>query len=374
LGEDKLRAKTEWIWVVLMFIPLILIFSCSRQKTEWRGSIEEAEGVTIVKNPKEPMYKKNIFRFEEELCIGEAEGDENYMFSQIGSVAVDDEERIFVADWKESHIKVFDRDGSYLLTIGKKGQGPGEFERVSSIQITEQKELMVFDGNSRRLSFFTPRGELLRSQGTSEIQALNIKMNSEGYFFVSKAMLDPQNFLAVTELDVYDSDLNKITNIARSEPQDVLTPHQPFGVWQLIPNDFIIYGYNLAYEFYIFDPSGKPLKKIIKNYDPVKITDEEKRERLKGMEQPENKETPEFYPAYRKFTVDDENRIFVQTWERPKKGKGYCHDVFDLEGRYIGKVAFEFSPQIWKLGKFYTIEEDEDGFQCVRRYKASWKI
>jgi hypothetical protein len=162
-----MRAKTDWIPVLLMVIPSILIFCCGRQKTEWKGSVEESEGVTIVKNPKEPMYKKNIFRIEEELRIGEAEGDENYMFSQIGSIAVDDEGKIFVADWKESHIKVFNQKGNYLLTIGRKGQGPGEFEKVSSIQITKKKELMVFDGNSRRLSFFTPDGELLRSQGTS---------------------------------------------------------------------------------------------------------------------------------------------------------------------------------------------------------------
>jgi hypothetical protein len=214
----------------------------------------------------------------------------------------------------------------------------------------------------------------LRSQMTSEIQALNIKMNSEGHFLVSKATLDSQNFMAVTELDIYDSDLNKLTNIARSEPRDVLTPFQPFVVWQLSQNDFIIYGYNITYEFYILDPSGKTLKKIMKNYDPVKITEEEKKESLKSMEQPENKETPEFYPAYRKFAVDDEDRIFVQIWDRPKKGEGYYTDVFDPEGRYMAKVAFRFSPQIWKFGKYYTIEEDEDGFQCVKRYKVSWKI
>jgi hypothetical protein len=31
-------------------------FCCSSQKTEWHGTIEEADGVTVVKNPKEPMY------------------------------------------------------------------------------------------------------------------------------------------------------------------------------------------------------------------------------------------------------------------------------------------------------------------------------
>ncbi len=140
MGEDKLRVKTEWIPVVLMFIPLILIFSCGRQKAEWKGTIEVVDGVTVVKNTKEPMYNREIFHFEEELCIGEAEGDEKYMFTQIASICVDDEGRIFVADWKESHIKVFDKDGRYLMTIGRKGQGPGEFESIHAIQITNQTD------------------------------------------------------------------------------------------------------------------------------------------------------------------------------------------------------------------------------------------
>ena len=357
-----------------MFILVIsfLMSACCQQKDKWRGTIEDVDGVTVVKNPLEPMYSREILHLEEELCIGEAEGDEKSMFSQISSIAVDEEERIFIADWKESHIKVFEKDGCYLMTTGRKGQGPGEFENINAMQLTYKKELMVFDGNSRRLTFFFPGGELKRSQSTIDIQALSIKMNSVGHFLASKVRLDPKSFLAVTELDVYDSDLNKIANIAVSELQDVFTPFQPFLVWHLAQDDRIVYGNNLTYEFYILDPTGRPLKKIIKNNDPVKITEEEKKEALRRLEQPENKKVPDFHPAYRKFSVDEENRIFVQTWERAEKKEGYYHDVFDHEGKFITKVLFKFSPQIWKFGKFYTIEEDEEGYQYVKRYKAAW--
>jgi hypothetical protein len=58
--------------------------SCVQQKTEWKGSIEEKDGVRIVKNPKEPMYDEGVFQVEENLSIGIREGNENYMFSQAG--------------------------------------------------------------------------------------------------------------------------------------------------------------------------------------------------------------------------------------------------------------------------------------------------
>jgi len=48
---------------------------------------------------------------EEELSIGEKEGKEEYIFSYITDIGVDEEERIYIIDSKESHIKVFNRMG-----------------------------------------------------------------------------------------------------------------------------------------------------------------------------------------------------------------------------------------------------------------------
>ena len=94
------------ICVSVVILSIIILFiSCSQEKTEWKGTIAEVDGVTVVKNPKEPMYAENVFVLEEELSIGEAEGNEEYMFSQIRDIAVDEEERIYVLEIKESHIK-----------------------------------------------------------------------------------------------------------------------------------------------------------------------------------------------------------------------------------------------------------------------------
>ena len=95
-------------------IPVFMLFTflcCSSQKTDWQGSIEVVDGVTVVKNPKEPMYGEDVFSLEEELSIGDVEGPEEYMFSRMRSVAVDDEERIYILDTTEAHVKVFDQNG-----------------------------------------------------------------------------------------------------------------------------------------------------------------------------------------------------------------------------------------------------------------------
>jgi len=61
----------------LLSLGMIICFSsCGQQKTEWKGTIEEVNGIMVVKNPKEPVYSEDLCVVEEELSIGEAEGDE----------------------------------------------------------------------------------------------------------------------------------------------------------------------------------------------------------------------------------------------------------------------------------------------------------
>ncbi len=62
--------------VILALSILILFSTCRQQNEDWQGTIEEMDGVTVVKNPKEPMYEEDIIKIEEELAIGEAGGRE----------------------------------------------------------------------------------------------------------------------------------------------------------------------------------------------------------------------------------------------------------------------------------------------------------
>ena len=51
-----MKNKTKVISIVLSFSVFFMFVSCQKQKAEWKGTIEEVDGVTIIKNPKEPMY------------------------------------------------------------------------------------------------------------------------------------------------------------------------------------------------------------------------------------------------------------------------------------------------------------------------------
>ncbi len=374
LGEI-MKSKTKFLSIVIFFSVIIIFVSCQKQKAKWKGSIEKVDGVTVVKNPKEPMYSENTVSLKEKLSIGEAEGSEEYMFSQIRSIAVDDEENIYVFDRKEFHIKVFDKDGEYLRTFGKKGQGPGEFNFPSGVFITPQNEIMVAD--RRILHFFNLQGEFIKSLSAARIQFFGrTSIDSQSSIYVMTGTINMEKGTSLYELKKFDSNLNflnTVTSIPGPKTGEPFDPFIPVFFWKIDENDNIIYGYQKNYEFLVFTPEGKLIKKIVKEHTPLKITEEEKEESPGDSLPPLKYALSGFHTAFFTFSLDEEGRIIVQTWEKTEDRERYYYDIFDPEGKYIAKVSFKFRPQIWKKHKLYTIEEDEEGYQYIKRYDVTWK-
>ncbi len=351
------------------------------QKTEWKGRIEKIDGITVIKNPKEPMYGKDVFNMEEELSIGEAEGREDYMFSLIVSIDVDDEGNIYVLDIKERHIKVFNSDGRLMRIIGRKGQGPGEFQRPYTVQITAQNDVVVWDVMIQRLHFFSLDGEYNKSISTANLFNPPV-INSEGNI-VSLVNIDVAENPKY-ELQKLDLELNPLAfyysyqrpNFSRGG----LNPFRSNLQWAVTNNNEIVCGHpDEGYELKIFNQQGKITRNIVKDYTPVKIPDETIKRATKQRLPPGSfYSIPKYYSAFRWIIVDEDSRIFVCTWERTKDKTGRYYDVFSPEGKFIAKIPLRHEmlmgrPIILKRNKLYLVEADEEGYQYVKRYKVTWK-
>ena len=271
-----MKNKRNLISIIIILPILIVLAACGTQKTKWKGTIEEENGVTIVNNPKEPMYGEDVFSLEEELTIGEAEGREEYMFSQIRSIAVDKAGRVYVLDSREAQVKVFDQNGTYVRSIGKRGQGPGEFTRPLSISITGQNEIVVDDFTSR-LVLFSLEGEFKRNINIAKIGLLRVETDSEMNMVGIAIVREEEN--PRYELKKFDSELNYLHSFGSSPLPTAsggsINLFMGFILSQIDNNDQVICGYPENYEIKIFDKEGKLRKKIIKEYDPLEITKEE---------------------------------------------------------------------------------------------------
>jgi hypothetical protein len=73
---------------------------------------------------------------------------------------------ILVLDRGDPRIQVFDPEGTYLRTMGREGQGPGEFAQPSYLLVTADH--VVLRADTRRLSIWTLDGEHVRDVQLTE--------------------------------------------------------------------------------------------------------------------------------------------------------------------------------------------------------------
>ena len=361
--------RTKTISIVLLIFVLIVALSYSQQNPQWKGKITKLGDLTIVKNPKEPIYKDPILELSEDLALGGLKDDGTYVFGAIRSFIVDADGNFFVLDYKDLNVKVFNKMGIHIRTFGRKGQGPGELERPQTISINESKGELAIYNMDRRMSFFRLDGSFLRSIVIKELMAGRGVVDSQGHIFIMSGYINEGGggtHFKVKKLSP-EGILIKIIAKSPGPKSDISNPYLPIPFWRIDSDNNIIYGYPNSYEinFYRHDDC-KIFKRILKNYDPIKIPDDIKKRAKNSL-------NADHYPAYRRFFLSDEGYLFVQTWEKLNDNR-IMYDIFDPDGKYINALPLKPRGIEVKSDKFYALEEDENGNQIIKRYKVKWNL
>lgn len=370
----KLRHLFLMLFCVLWICPLY----AQKIKTK------RENGVTVVYNPKHPKSQPGMpkrLALIEDLCIGDETEDENYMFSVIRSVQVDDDEDIFVLNWKPKCIKVFDREGRHIRTFGKVGQGPGEIQDPLRMYLAGGNDITILDWANHRFSYYSKAGKCLKEIDTGKYAFMGRAMaDSQGYIYG-----DYVSFSEETELELikFDSSFKPIKTIATIErttnPRELNLLSDGFS-FQVSRNDELIYGKRSKYKFYILNQDGELTRQIIKDYDKIKISDKDKKAMIKeefgeqGIPAAYTITFPRHYPPFQNFICDDKGRLFVRTYVHDDRSQVY-YDVFDAQGRYITKFSHPIGELIFfgKKNKLYCIvAENEEGIPVIKRYRLEW--
>lgn len=279
----------SWFTLILMLFILVFLFSpflVQAQEVE----IKIEDGVKVIYNPARPSpisgrNSKVVLR--KDIVIGEEIEKEDYWFSFLNSLAIDDYGNIYTLDPKEIKIRVFD-----------------------------------------------PK-------------------------------LNPINTFHSFEKTIKSSTIN---------------PYSTTFLFTLSNSDNLIWMLSSKYEIHVVDSNGQTKKRIMRDYDPVKITSNDKKLYFRNMNSrrkliPIEIEFPDFYPVAFKILVDEREKIYVQTYSKNKVGEVY-HDIFDKGGRYIAKFVLPEEEQLAavKKNKLYCIvNENNEAIPLVKCYILDWK-
>lgn len=144
----------------LLLMTLVLVWAVPGHAGSWKGEItKDADGVEHVMNPASPADGTTSLQPRELWRIGGETDDEDEIFGIISRARVDADGNLYLLDSQLSEIKVFDPDGNFLRSIGREGEGPGEFRGAQDMFFLPDGNLAVLQVFPGRLVGLTPEGE-----------------------------------------------------------------------------------------------------------------------------------------------------------------------------------------------------------------------
>jgi hypothetical protein len=372
--------------IIQIILSLVLVLAFLGQIEAQK--IKTVDGIKIITNGKKPEPLKGIpskIRLEEDFAVG-AGDDPDESFASVTSFVVDENGYIYALDFKDAKIKIFDNSGHFVSLFGEKGQGPGEFDTPAGIHLSPDGTLVIEDALARRLVFFSKKGKFIKNLSLADkLGVVNLLMDSKGDYLAREIGFEENQMFF--EMKKYDRGFKPLFTLDKIKfPVPVpgsgnkMNLMDVMAIYQFDKDDNIFYGRNLDYEIKVLTPDGKHIRSIQKEFDPVKVTEEDIEKMLKAAQNVATVnvrdmfEFPKNFPPYQHFTVDDQGRLFVRTWEKAKNEDEdeYVVDVFDAEGRYIGKFETRADIRLWKDGKTYALFEDDEGFRVIKRYSVFW--
>ena len=175
------------------------------------------------------------FTLHEQLIIGDdEEAPSEYLLGSPELVRTDSQGNIYISDARHVDVRVFDANGRYVTTVGKRGEGPGELWEVFGMHVDGDDRLIVADRMSRRLTIFTDMGKSFATKSLAEdgrTIAPNPILSLDNSFVLKyvKLFANPAGGPSIMDdrvLHTYDTDFNRLETFAQLD--DIYDLDDPF--------------------------------------------------------------------------------------------------------------------------------------------------
>ena len=309
--------------------------------------------------------------------------------------AIDPAGRLYVADQGPTVIKVFDRTGRLIRTVGREGDGPGELR--SPILGMHGTNLVVFDPRLARISVFDTAGTFLRSWPSICCHYSAISIDNAGRIAVRTTQQDGAGF--TTAFIRYAMDGKVVDTIpVPSDGQPKLielshggnrmrmnVPYSPQPVEGFAADGSLIHGWSGDYRLIVSRTGRDTIGVFGRRWTPVPIPDERRQARYAAMtrnlipqwgEEAVSRafglgDIPRVAPALWNIFVDPTGTRWISVSSADTMRAAY--DVFDTAGVYLGPVQGPWAgghfPYAWTADEVAVGGENADGLPEVIRYR-----
>ena len=377
---------SPWSWVVVL-LPCSACDAFSRDYDIWVDTL--STGLVRVYN--QDLLRSSPapdFVLVEELRLGRVPGlgrtpDETTPngsedFGHIVGLAVDGPGRIYVADGARHAIRVFDSAGSLLRTVGRHGDGPGEFQELGGVAWHSSGVLLAIDTGTRQVTVFDSLGAVLSVAAHHE-QADSLgapwRIGTDAHGFLHERDPDSPTWAGsvLKHRIIDDFTLATVDTIALPERgpgfDSIPTNWQP--LWAVDPDGSVWHGNTNRFRFFkVTDRSDTTLAVELRRPTP----------RLEGRERDSlgaawglpSSALPRYKAVLESFHVARDGRVWA--WNPHVHQTSGRWEVFDRNGYHLGQVAAPvlLSPSpspVFGHGTITGVTTDDSGVQYVVRLR-----
>ncbi len=331
-----------------------------------------------VENSDKPERGNWDFKAEPVWEIDSAGGN---VLVNVTSVAVGDDHSVYLMDRKHEKIFVLDKNGKFKRTIGKKGEGPGEYKMLFHFILMDNTIIVPDMGV---FHYFNTDGSYVESikPGLSFIFPM---VMLDKYRFLYEKSSDEKDKKRDT-LTLFDLKKNKGTELLNTvyvKPSTASSGNMRLSI-KMDGNiaaydgkDFY-FGKGSDYQIKKMDLTGKVLMTFsLTGRKKIRVTDAMKRKKYEkivfnGGKMPKKmvdqliRNEPDFAPYFNRFRING-GLLFVSLVE-PTNNSAKTYDIFSKSGKYLYRAKFNLpegyilmNRPVFKGNFVYVFVEDDEG-------------
>jgi hypothetical protein len=373
----------------------------------------DSAGVAIVENHGEMDSAGGGWDVSTEptVSIGTFQGDTLYQLYEVGGAVRLSDGSIALANAGSGQIRFYDPSGVFLRSVGRKGEGPGEFEQAQIAGLLDGDTVVVVDSNLRRISLIPPSGGVVDVGRLAEDLGGNVF--PRGMFDGGGVVVGGGFYWSSSGEGQLSDGYTRRPTVYRSASRDgslatdfgefpgseffmqvrssgggmsMMARLIPFGKYAMaaVGPDRFHFGSGDSYEIRSYAEDGRLARIVRWDRPPVPVAEAHVNARIEEAvaeasdpnEAREVRQTyaelpvPDFFPAFAGLEADRFGNLWVEDYRMPGDHRTTFH-VFDADGRLVGRVDLPEEMELLDLGEDYLLAlfRDDLEVEYVRQYR-----